>query len=100
MHRTAVVRHACAGRKGSWSGPDDERPLDPAGVEQAEALADLWSRDEQPPAGLRSSPTRRCIQTLEPLASRDGLEIAADDRLCPGRPLDQLVDLLTSPALA
>jgi hypothetical protein len=70
---TYLVRHACAGRKGSWSGPDDARPLDPAGERQALALADVLAGE--PVRRLLSSPTRRCVQTLEPLAGRLGLPI-------------------------
>ena len=33
-----VVRHADAGDKGSWDGPDVGRPLSPAGCRQAEGL--------------------------------------------------------------
>jgi phosphohistidine phosphatase SixA len=35
-----LIRHACAGDKRHWTGPDVERPLDAAGIAQAEALAD------------------------------------------------------------
>ncbi|HET6213703.1 MAG TPA: NUDIX hydrolase, partial [Micromonosporaceae bacterium] len=36
-----LIRHASAGRRGSWPGPDKARPLDDTGVAQAEALAEL-----------------------------------------------------------
>ena len=35
-----LIRHACAGNKRQWTGPDVERPLDAAGIAQAVALAD------------------------------------------------------------
>jgi phosphohistidine phosphatase SixA len=62
-----IVRHACAGHKEPRSErPDDERPLNPAGVQQAEALCNVLV--EQRPTRLVSSPVTRCLQTLQPLA--------------------------------
>lgn len=83
-----IVRHACAGHKEDWSGEDDERPLDPSGHEQAEALADLLAGDG--PTRLVSSPTVRCTETLAPLAVRTGLPIERDDALRPGVGADTL----------
>jgi 8-oxo-dGTP diphosphatase len=63
-----LVRHACAGEKDlSDSSNDDMRPLDPTGQQQARALAVVLS--EQRPRRLFSSPTRRCVDTLTPLAA-------------------------------
>lgn len=79
--RTWVVRHACAGHKEDWRGEDDDRPLDEAGRRQAEALADVLA-----PFGLSrliSSPARRCVETLEPLARRTGLRVQPDEGLRP-----------------
>lgn len=91
-----VVRHGCAGRKEDWQGPDDERPLDAAGEEQAralaEALADLEVRR------LLSSPARRCTDTLEPLASKLGLEIERMDLLGAKAAPGTLMELLAAPS--
>jgi 8-oxo-dGTP diphosphatase len=74
-----VVRHACAGHKGDWPGPDTARPLDPVGIRQAEALVEvLGGRGVR---RLLSSPTRRCIDTLEPLAGRLRLTVERSPRL-------------------
>jgi phosphohistidine phosphatase SixA len=71
--RVVVVRHGCAGDKGQWSGRDDDRPLDDAGVRQAEALAAALGE-----AGIRrilTSPTVRCRDTVAPLARALGLPV-------------------------
>jgi 8-oxo-dGTP diphosphatase len=72
-----LVRHASAGSRTEWEGDDSERPLDERGVEQArrlvERLADL------PVERILTSPYRRCVETVEPLAAARGL----DAELCP-----------------
>jgi 8-oxo-dGTP diphosphatase len=74
-----LVRHARAGERSEWQGDDRERPLDRRGVEQAEALVGLL--EQLPVAAIYSSPYRRCIQTVEPLASKRGLGIEQRDEL-------------------
>jgi 8-oxo-dGTP diphosphatase len=86
-----VVRHAHAGSRSAWDGPDDGRPLSRRGHKQAAAVANQL-------AGVRlsrlvSSPSVRCVQTLEPLADRLGLRIDADDRLLEGADGDQALGL-------
>ncbi|MGI5144918.1 NUDIX domain-containing protein [Plantactinospora sp. CA-294935] len=61
-----LVRHAPAGKRGTWSGPDTARPLDTAGLAQARELAELLALLR--PVRLRSAAPRRCVQTLQPLA--------------------------------
>jgi phosphohistidine phosphatase SixA len=65
-----VVRHADAGHKGSWEGPDRLRPLSPAGRLQAEGL--VVRLEDYPVERILCSPTVRCHQTVQPLA-RDRL---------------------------
>jgi broad specificity phosphatase PhoE len=65
-----VVRHAEAGAKGSWDGPDLGRPLSAAGHDQAEGL--VVRLDDYPVERILSSPAVRCLQTVGPLA-RDRL---------------------------
>jgi 8-oxo-dGTP diphosphatase len=77
-----VVRHAHAGTRGDWDGPDDERPLSERGWRQARALA--TSLADVGAARLVSSPYRRCVQTLEPLAGALGLVVETDERLAEG----------------
>ncbi|MCW2966202.1 MAG: hypothetical protein JWO17_3454 [Actinomycetia bacterium] len=68
-----LVRHASAGDRDAWEGDDRERPLDERGRKQAE---DLVERLElYPIEAILSSPARRCVETVEPLARSRGLEI-------------------------
>jgi phosphohistidine phosphatase SixA len=52
-----VVRHADAGDKRSWTGPDRLRPLSPTGCRQAEGL--LIRLEDYPIDRILSSPTLR-----------------------------------------
>ena len=65
-----VVRHADAGNKRAWQGPDRLRPLSPSGHLQAEGL--VVRLEDYPIERILCSPTLRCRQTVEPLA-RDRL---------------------------
>jgi 8-oxo-dGTP diphosphatase len=77
--RLYVVRHGNAGSSSAWDGPDTERPLSRKGEKQALGIADGLST--RPIARLVSSPSKRCVQTLEPLAERLGLTVEIDARL-------------------
>ncbi|MGY1700057.1 NUDIX hydrolase [Geodermatophilus sp. SYSU D00766] len=68
-----LVRHAKAGSRREWDGPDEERPLDAQGRRQAEQLAAVLPVFG--PLELFSAERVRCRQTLEPLAQRLGLEV-------------------------
>jgi 8-oxo-(d)GTP phosphatase len=77
LHRPVVlVRHATAGERGSWPGPDDERPLDQAGLERATQLVDPLACFA--PGRIVTAPARRCVQTVEPLAASLGLPLETD----------------------
>ena len=65
-----VVRHADAGDKRTWAGPDSLRPLSTSGHLQAEGL--VVRLEDYPVERILCSPTLRCYQTVEPLA-RDRL---------------------------
>jgi broad specificity phosphatase PhoE len=69
-----LVRHAKAGNRPAWHQPDDLRPLTSAGAVQALALADLLG--DRQIARVASSRYVRCVQTVQPLADRVGVEIA------------------------
>lgn len=71
-----LVRHALAGKRGTWSGPDSARPLDQAGRAQARALAPVLA--EIAPDLILSASARRCMQSLEPMAARLDLPIEID----------------------
>lgn len=66
-----VLRHAQARPRSEWNGPDTQRPLSTNGQRQAAALADLLAAFG--PRRVLTSPTARCVQTLEPLLAATGL---------------------------
>ncbi len=74
-----IVRHAKAGKRSEWEGPDEMRPLSDKGWEQAQALAEKLKLIS--PTNLISSPATRCIQTLEPLSKAINIKIVSDQRL-------------------
>lgn len=86
-----LVRHAKAGSRHDWEGDDRDRPLDAAGVAQAQALA----RRLAPLAvgRLVSSPYLRCVQTLEPLAAARSGAVDTDDRLAENGLFTEIFDL-------
>lgn len=86
-----VVRHTHAGSRSSWDGPDIERPLTAKGHRQAAAIAEDLAGVGV--TALASSPFRRCIQTLEPLATRLSLPVDSDDRLAEGATGDDALAL-------
>ena len=68
-----LVRHAHAGDKHHWQGPDDLRPLSTAG--QVEAAGLVVRLEDYPIGRVLSSPTVRCQQTVAPLAQDRHLPI-------------------------
>jgi phosphohistidine phosphatase SixA len=68
-----VIRHAHAGDKRDWDGPDGLRPLSPTGRAQADGLvvrlADFLIQR------IVSSPTVRCQQTVRALARERRLSV-------------------------
>lgn len=69
-----LVRHAWAGHRETWDGGDDhERPLDTRGRAQADELVEQLRA--YPIEAILSSPARRCIDSVAPLARARGLEI-------------------------
>jgi len=106
MGRLMLVRHARAGLRGT--GPEDlDRPLDDRGRAQAAALPGLLGPLLHDPASgpdpvtdlkhaveLRSSPARRCVETLTPLGAALGVDVAVDDALVEGCDVRVLLDRL------
>lgn len=86
-----VVRHAHAGSRGNWSGADQFRPLSKKGRRQAKAVATALADAEI--KRLVSSPSIRCVETLQPLATRTGLGIDGDERLAEGSDGDDALAL-------
>ncbi len=69
-----LIRHAQAVPRGEWDGIDDTtRPLDRAGRQRARALVQLLAAYR--PERLVSSPSNRCVETVEPFASAVGARL-------------------------
>lgn len=77
-----LVRHAAAGSRQKWNGDDTARPLTDKGWRQAEAIAELLAPAQ--PDRILSSGYVRCLQTVEPLAERVGVEVEQHHALTEG----------------
>ncbi len=62
-----LVRHGTAGSRSEWQDEDALRPLDADGLSQAATLATALPAYR--PETLVSSPSLRCVQTLQPYAN-------------------------------
>jgi 8-oxo-dGTP pyrophosphatase MutT (NUDIX family)/phosphohistidine phosphatase SixA len=99
-HVVLLVRHAKAGKSGTWQGDDDLRPLSSAGHRQAGILRTLL-----PLFGARrvhSAPPLRCRQTVESLAADLGVPVIDELLLSEGgyaadstAALDRLIKIAT-----
>ncbi|MDQ6772216.1 MAG: histidine phosphatase family protein [Candidatus Dormibacteraeota bacterium] len=88
----AIIRHADAGDREAWTGDDRLRPLSRRGHRQVRRLvAELsgWPLER-----VLSSPYRRCVQTVEPLAVPRGLAVEPAAALAEGADLDDTLTLL------
>ncbi|MFI5779210.1 NUDIX domain-containing protein [Nocardia sp. NPDC051570] len=74
-----MVRHAKAGRSERFTGPDEQRPLEKSGREQARALVpNLLAFGA---AEIFSAPPVRCVDTVRPLAEALDADIAREPLL-------------------
>jgi 8-oxo-dGTP diphosphatase len=89
-----LVRHAKAGSRNGWIGPDEARPLTRAGREQAEAI--MRALAERPVPRALSSPYRRCVETLQPLATKLGLPVEVVEVLAEGVSAAVVVEFMTA----
>lgn len=87
-----LVRHAKAGSRKSWDGPDPARPLSAKGRRQAEGLVHLLA--DRPVQRVLSSPYVRCVQTVEPLADKLGVPVEEAAALAEGAAASDAVGLL------
>jgi 8-oxo-(d)GTP phosphatase len=67
------LRHAKAGSRQKWEGPDHLRPLSDKGWRQAEGISELYRAFRV--TRILSSPYLRCTQSVEPLARRLGIDV-------------------------
>lgn len=68
-----LVRHGRAGDRSQWDGPDELRPLDHRGREQARRLAEVLPLFG--PTAVLSAERTRCQETVQPLADALGLPV-------------------------
>ncbi|TFV87506.1 NUDIX hydrolase [Blastococcus sp. CT_GayMR20] len=79
MPSLVLLRHARAGSRSDWDGPDDLRPLDRKGRAQARRIAEVLPVFA--PTAVLSARRARCEETAQPLAERLGLEVQPVDEL-------------------
>ena len=77
-----LIRHADAGMRDPYSPSDHLRGLSEDGLRQATRIADRLV--DSGVTRVLSSPYPRCVQTVEPLARRLGVEIETDTVLAEG----------------
>ena len=87
-----LIRHASAGSRKDWRGNDDLRPLDDRGKLQALELAETLNGCAI--LQILSSPSLRCVQTVEPLAERLGLPVEQSQVLAEGAGTDEIRSLV------
>ncbi len=88
------VRHAKAGVRSDWDGDDLTRPLTGKGRRQATAIAERLA--PMATGTVLSSPSVRCVQTLEPLAKVLGVEVVVDLKLAEGTGFEGALELLAT----
>lgn len=74
-----VQRHGAAMPRAKWRKGEKSRPLNAKGKKQAQALPGLI--DAFDPGRVLSSPWKRCLATVEPVARIEGLDITTKDEL-------------------
>jgi 8-oxo-dGTP pyrophosphatase MutT (NUDIX family)/phosphohistidine phosphatase SixA len=82
MGTVFFVRHAAAGDRAQWKGDDHLRPISTKGERQSDVLAQMLA--EVGVDRIVSSPYTRCVQTVEPLARRLGMEVEVSEHLAEG----------------
>jgi phosphohistidine phosphatase SixA len=92
-----LIRHAHAGDKHQWPGPDDDRPLSVPGHREAHGL--LARLRDYPIGRILTSPAARCLQTVEPLSQRRAVPIELVEPLRVEAPIGRLLELVTDPGL-
>ena len=91
-----LIRHANAGTRGQYPGPDGDRSLSTKGRERAEHIANLLG--DRPISRIVSSPAARCVQTVAPLANRRDVVVEPRKDLAEGGEAQTVIDLLRDDA--
>ena len=93
-----LVRHARAGAKARWDGPDPQRPLDSVGVHQSRSLVALLGVFDG--STVHSADRVRCVDTVRPYADAIGVPIVIETSLSeeayaadPERAFDRLIEI-------
>jgi 8-oxo-dGTP diphosphatase len=94
----SLVRHAAAGSRSRWTGPDADRPLSPRGRDQATDIAARLA--PRRPTRVLSSRYLRCAQTVGPLAIGLGLAVETHAALAEGTDVRQALALIDELAAA
>lgn len=87
-----VLRHAHAGNRSGWSGPDHKRPISPKGIEQTKALTKYLR--VKGATQIFTSPYLRCVQTVAPLAHALNIHYIDLPELAEGSPPEGAAALL------
>ncbi|HEX3649407.1 MAG TPA: NUDIX hydrolase [Pseudonocardiaceae bacterium] len=74
-----LVRHAKAGKRSTWTGPDEQRPLSPLGEHQAAALRMLLPLFG--PERVHAADLLRCVETVRGVADELGEPVAIEPML-------------------
>lgn len=82
-----LVRHAYAGKRKHWKGNDLTRPLTDYGRRQAEQWVAVL--EDRPIDLIMSSPARRCMETVLPLALWHGVSLMVSDALSTDATLEE-----------
>jgi phosphohistidine phosphatase SixA len=103
-----LVRHCHAQPRDGWSESDEDRPLTARGAKEAATIVSRFdlgqgqgvtSRPAVPllepaPTLLASSAAKRCLTTLQPLATACGLPVTTADFLAEGSHAPQVLEQL------
>ncbi|WP_333620028.1 NUDIX hydrolase [Dietzia sp.] len=79
VRQVILVRHARAGNRAKWKGDDLLRPLDRKGMLQAEFL--VPQLESFGVSAVVSAEPVRCVQSVEPIADKLGVEIEIDESI-------------------
>lgn len=94
MTKVFLVRHAKAGSRSAWNGPDRARPLTEKGRRQAKTIAAYLS--EYSIDQILTSEYTRCWETVAPLAQERDLLVEEAPALVEGARLSDSLALLAA----